>query len=125
MFCGCRYDTRYVYPAQLGHVSDNFHNPDNRVGRMLVQEAARLMDELGNAHNQTRKLLSLVKAHVPKMSQQVLLGLLRHIYIHTYIYLCVGKVIDDAIQIHGAMGVSQDTPLWFMYVYQHTSKQHP
>lgn len=56
--------------------------------RFLVQEAASAMDTLGNKHQYTRKLLSLVKAVVPKMSQEV---------------------VDRAIQVHGAMGLSQDT----------------
>jgi acyl-CoA dehydrogenase len=30
------------------------------------------------------------------------------------------KVIDDAIQMHGALGISQDTPLAEMYTGQRT-----
>eukprot|EP01065_Artemidia_motanka_P023413 TRINITY_DN27_c0_g4_i1.p1 TRINITY_DN27_c0_g4~~TRINITY_DN27_c0_g4_i1.p1 ORF type:complete len:467 (+),score=165.38 TRINITY_DN27_c0_g4_i1:90-1403(+) len=58
--------------------------------RLLVREAADRMDRLGNTDRQTRKLLSLVKAVVPNMAQ---------------------RVADRAMQVHGAMGTSQDTNL--------------
>jgi alkylation response protein AidB-like acyl-CoA dehydrogenase len=70
----------------LQHVAES--RAEVEQARMLVAAAASRMDELGNADARTRQLLSLVKAVVPKMSQ---------------------NIIDRAIQIHGAMGVSQDT----------------
>merc|ERR1712083_210575 len=56
--------------------------------RLLVQEAADRMDQLGNTDPYTRKMLSIVKAVVPSMAQ---------------------KVIDRAMQVHGGLGISQDT----------------
>jgi len=67
---------------------------DIDMGRMLVRQAADLMDKNGNKDPYTRKLLSLVKAHIPQMVQQV---------------------ADRAMQAHGAKGVSQDTPLWHVW----------
>ncbi len=65
--------------------------------RMMVLKAAKAMDVLGNA--QARVWVSAVKAMVPER---------------------VCKIIDDAIQIHGATGVSQWTPLSEMYTGQRT-----
>jgi len=65
--------------------------------RMMVLKAAKAMDVLGNA--QARVWVSGVKAMVPER---------------------VCKIIDDAIQIHGATGVSQWTPLADMYAAQRT-----
>lgn len=59
--------------------------------RLLVCRAAEMMDIYGNKDGRTRQLLSLVKAHVPQTVQ----------------YL-----IDRCVQAHGAMGFSQDTPLF-------------
>lgn len=56
--------------------------------RLLVREAADRMDRLGNTDHYTRKLLSLVKAVVPSMTQ---------------------RVVDRAMQIHGGVGGSQDS----------------
>lgn len=64
------------------------------MGRMLVRQAAALMDTKGNKDAYTRKLLSLVKAHIPKMVQ---------------------TVADRAMQAHGGAGVSQDTPLFSIF----------
>ena len=58
--------------------------------RHLVREAAQLMDERGNSDTKTRQLLSIVKAHVP---------------------LTVQRIADEAMQVHGAAGMCQDTPL--------------
>ena len=58
--------------------------------RMLVHRAAERMDEAGNKDPRTRQLLAMVKAHVP---------------------LAVQTVVDRCMQAHGAMGLSQDTPL--------------
>jgi acyl-CoA dehydrogenase len=65
--------------------------------RMMVLKAAKAMDELGNA--EARVWVSAVKAMVP-------------------IRVC--QIIDDAIQVHGATGVSQWTPLADMYAGQRT-----
>mmetsp|Transcript_7381 Transcript_7381/g.8926 ORF Transcript_7381/g.8926 Transcript_7381/m.8926 type:complete len:459 (-) Transcript_7381:82-1458(-) len=63
--------------------------------RLLVYKAADLMDQRGNKDAYTRQLLSLVKAHIP---------------------ITVQGIVDKCIQAHGAMGISQDTPLWFSFV---------
>ena len=65
--------------------------------RMMVLKAAKAMDVLGNA--EARVWVSAVKAMVPER---------------------VCRIIDDAIQIHGATGVSQWTPLADMYASQRT-----
>jgi len=65
--------------------------------RMMVLKAAKAMDVLGNSA--ARVWVSAVKAMVPER---------------------VCKIIDDAIQIHGATGVSQWTPLADMYAGQRT-----
>ncbi len=65
--------------------------------RMMVLKAAKAMDVLGN--KEARVWISMVKAMVPER---------------------VCKIIDDAIQIHGATGVSQWTPLARMYASQRT-----
>ena len=58
--------------------------------RHLVREAAHLMDTKGNTDAHTRQLLSIVKALVP---------------------MTVQKIADEAMQVHGAAGMCQDTPL--------------
>ena len=63
--------------------------------RRMVLTAAKAMDELGNA--EARVWVSAVKAMVP-------------------IRTC--QIVDEAIQIHGAAGVSQWTPLAEMYTWQ-------
>jgi acyl-CoA dehydrogenase len=65
--------------------------------RMMVLKAAKAMDVLGN--KEARYWISMVKAMVPER---------------------VCAIIDDAIQIHGATGVSQWTPLARMYTSQRT-----
>lgn len=65
--------------------------------RMMVLKAAKAMDVLGN--REARVWISMVKAMVPER---------------------VCKIIDEAIQIHGAAGVSQWTPLARMYTSQRT-----
>ena len=65
--------------------------------RRMVLTAAKAMDELGNS--EARVWISAVKAMVP-------------------IRVC--EIIDEAIQIHGATGVSQWTPLTTMYAGQRT-----
>ena len=65
--------------------------------RLAVLRAAHMMDILGN--KEARKYISAIKVAVPNMAL---------------------KVIDRAIQIHGALGVSQDTPLAGMWTSQRT-----
>ncbi len=65
--------------------------------RLMVLQAAKAMDVLGNA--EARVYVSAVKAMVPEK---------------------VCQIIDQAIQIHGATGVSQWTPLAAMYTSQRT-----
>jgi acyl-CoA dehydrogenase len=65
--------------------------------RLMVLKAAKAMDLMGNAD--ARVWVSAVKAMVPER---------------------VCQIIDEAIQIHGATGVSQWTPLAEMYTQQRT-----
>ncbi len=65
--------------------------------RMMVLKAAKAMDVLGN--KEARVWISMVKAMVPER---------------------VCAIIDDAIQMHGAAGVSKWTPLARMYANQRT-----
>jgi acyl-CoA dehydrogenase len=63
--------------------------------RLMVLKAAKAMDVLGN--REARIWVSMVKAMVPEK-------------------VCL--IIDQAMQIHGATGVSQWSPLSEMYVNQ-------
>lgn len=65
--------------------------------RLMVLQAAKAMDVLGN--KEARVYVSAAKAMVPEK---------------------VCKIIDDAIQMHGATGLSQWTPLASMYAEQRT-----
>ena len=65
--------------------------------RLMVLKAAKAMDVLGN--KEARIWISMVKAMVPER---------------------VCKIIDEAIQMHGATGVSQWSPLSRMYAQQRT-----
>ena len=65
--------------------------------RLAVLKAAYMMDTIGT--KEARKYISAIKVAVPNMAL---------------------KVIDRAIQIHGALGVSQDTPLAAMWTSQRT-----
>ncbi len=65
--------------------------------RLMVLKAAKAMDLMGNA--EARVWVSAVKAMVPER---------------------VCQIIDQAIQMHGATGVSQWTPLADMYTGQRT-----
>jgi len=60
--------------------------------RLMVLKAAKAMDVLGN--REARVWIHMVKAMVPER-------------------IC--RIIDEAIQMHGALGVSQHTPLARMY----------
>jgi acyl-CoA dehydrogenase len=65
--------------------------------RLMVLKAAKAMDLMGNA--EARVWVSAVKAMVPER---------------------VCRIVDQAIQMHGALGVSQMTPLADMYTQQRT-----
>jgi acyl-CoA dehydrogenase len=65
--------------------------------RLMVLRAAKAMDLMGNA--EARVWVSAVKAMVPER---------------------VCQIIDQAIQLHGAAGISQWTPLADMYISQRT-----
>lgn len=65
--------------------------------RLMVLKAAKAMDVLGN--REARVWVHMVKALVPER---------------------VCQIIDQAIQVHGATGVSQWTPLAAMYTGQRT-----
>ena len=65
--------------------------------RLMVLRAAKAMDLMGNAD--ARVWVSAVKAMVPER---------------------VCQIIDQAIQVHGATGISQWTPLAEMYTSQRT-----
>ncbi|MHB9881164.1 acyl-CoA dehydrogenase family protein [Pacificimonas sp. ICDLI1SI03] len=65
--------------------------------RLIVLKAARAMDVLGN--KEARVWISIAKAMVPER---------------------VCEIIDQAIQMHGATGLSQWTPLADMYTKQRT-----
>ncbi|MDY7101546.1 MAG: acyl-CoA dehydrogenase family protein [Actinomycetota bacterium] len=65
--------------------------------RLLVLQAAKAMDELGNA--EARVWVSAIKAMVPAR---------------------VCQIIDEAIQMHGGVGVSQWFPLARMYASMRT-----
>ncbi len=67
--------------------------------RLLVLQAAWLIDNKGMADPQTRQQVSAIKVIAPRVA-------------------C--SVIDMAIQAHGAAGVSPDTPLAAMYAHART-----
>jgi acyl-CoA dehydrogenase len=65
--------------------------------RLMVLQAAKAMDELGNA--EARVWVSAIKALVPER---------------------VCTIIDEAMQLHGATGISQWSPLSRMYTSMRT-----
>ena len=65
--------------------------------RLMVLKSAKAMDVLGN--REARVWVHMIKAMIPER---------------------VCSIIDQAIQIHGASGVSQWTPLAGMYTGQRT-----
>ncbi len=65
--------------------------------RLLVLKAAKAMDVLGN--KEARIWVSMIKAKVPEQ---------------------VCDIIDEAMQVHGATGISQWSPLSGMYTAQRT-----
>jgi len=94
--------TREAFGKRLGNLGGNVQmiaqaRIEIESMRRMVLTAAKAMDVLGNA--EARVWVSAVKAMVPIRSCQI---------------------IDDAIQMHGATGVSQWTPLADMYTSQRT-----
>ena len=65
--------------------------------RLLTLKAAYMMDTVGNKAAQAE--IAMIKIVAPNMALQV---------------------IDWAMQVHGAMGISQDTPLAMMWAHQRT-----
>ncbi|GGW89599.1 acyl-CoA dehydrogenase family protein [Alteromonas halophila] len=70
---------------------------DIEQSRLLTLKAADRMDRYGNKI--ARDLIAAIKIVAPRMACQV---------------------IDEAIQMHGALGTSQDSPLAAMYAYART-----
>ena len=60
--------------------------------RLLTLQAARAMDTVGNKAARTE--IAMIKVIAPNIA---------------------GRVIDRAVQVHGALGVSQDTPLAYAW----------
>ncbi|MEM9606861.1 MAG: acyl-CoA dehydrogenase family protein [Actinomycetota bacterium] len=85
--------------AKLGHNAETISRAriDIEAMRLMVLQAAKAMDELGNA--EARVWVSAVKALVPEK---------------------VCQIIDQAMQMHGGIGVSQWTPLAGMYASMRT-----
>ena len=89
--------TRVAFGKQIAHLGGNLQiiaqaRCEIEAMRLMVLKAAKAMDVLGN--KDARVWVSMVKAMVPERA-------------------C--KIIDQAIQMHGATGISQWTPLADMY----------
>ena len=89
--------TRVAFGKQIAHLGGNLQiiaqaRCEIEAMRLMVLKAAKAMDVLGN--KDARVWVSMVKAMVPERT-------------------C--KIIDQAIQMHGATGISQWTPLADMY----------
>jgi acyl-CoA dehydrogenase len=94
--------SREAFGKKLAHLGGNVEiisrtRIEIEAMRLMVLKAAKAMDVLGN--REARIWVHMVKAMVPER--------------------CC-KIIDDAIQMHGATGVSQWSPLSQMYVQQRT-----
>ncbi|CAN5703626.1 acyl-CoA dehydrogenase family protein [soil metagenome] len=94
--------SREAFGKPIAHLGKNMEvisraRIDIEAMRMMVLKGAKAMDELGNA--EARVWVSAVKAMVPER---------------------VCTIIDQAMQIHGATGISQWTPLAGMYTAQRT-----
>ncbi len=85
---------RYLH--QHGSVSESIAKSRIEIdqARLLVLKAAWMIDNVGA--KEARKEIAMIKALVPTM--------------HT-------TVVDRAIQVHGAMGLSPDTPLADLYAF--------
>ena len=89
--------TRVAFGKQIAHLGGNLQiiaqaRCEIEAMRLMVLKAAKAMDVLGN--KEARVWVSMVKAMVPERT-------------------C--KIIDQAIQMHGATGISHWTPLAEMY----------
>ncbi|HAO39120.1 MAG TPA: acyl-CoA dehydrogenase [Afipia sp.] len=89
--------TREAFGKPIAHLGGNMQiiaqaRCEIEAMRLMVLKAAKAMDVLGN--KEARVWVSMVKAMVPERT-------------------C--KIIDQAIQIHGATGISEWTPLADMY----------
>src|SRR6266849_5264787 len=89
--------TREAFGKKIAHLGGNLQiiaqaRCEIEAMRLMVLKAAKAMDVLGN--KEARIWVSMVKAMVPERA-------------------C--KIIDQAIQLHGATGISQWTPLAEMY----------
>ena len=94
--------TRTAFGKQLVQLGGNLEiisraRIDIEAMRLMVLKAAKAMDVLGN--QEARVWIHMVKAMVPER---------------------VCQIIDQAIQMHGALGVSQHTPLARMYTSTRT-----
>lgn len=94
--------SREAFGRKLAHLGGNVEiisraRIEIEAMRLMVLKAAKAMDVLGN--REARIWVHMVKAMVPER---------------------VCKIIDEAIQMHGATGVSQWTPLARMYTGQRT-----
>ena len=97
-----RANAREAFGKPLGRLGGNMEiiaraRIDIEAMRLMVLQAAKAMDELGNS--EARVWVSAVKAMVPRR-------------------IC--DIIDEAIQIYGAAGISQWTPLANMYTQMRT-----
>ena len=89
--------SREAFGKKLAYLGGNMEiisraRIDIEAMRLMVLKAAKAMDVLGN--REARVWISMVKAMVPEKACQI---------------------IDQAIQMHGATGISQWTPLAHMY----------
>ena len=94
--------SREAFGRKIAHLGGNIEiisraRIDIEAMRLMVLKAAKAMDVLGN--REARVWVHMVKAMVPER---------------------VCEIIDQAIQMHGATGVSQWTPLARMYASQRT-----
>jgi len=94
--------SRTAFGKSLAELGGNYDViADSRIEldmcRLSVLKAAYMMDTIGN--KEARKYISAIKVAVPNMAL---------------------KIIDSAIQMHGALGVSQDTPLAAIWTSQRT-----
>ena len=94
--------TREAFGKKIAHLGGNLQiiaqaRCEIESMRLMVLKAAKAMDVLGN--QEARVWIHMVKAMVPER---------------------VCQIIDQAIQMHGALGVSQHTPLAKMYTSTRT-----
>ena len=94
--------TREAFGKKIAHLGGNMQiiaqaRCEIEAMRLMVLKAAKAMDVLGN--REARVWIHMVKAMVPER---------------------VCEIIDQAIQMYGALGVSQKTPLARMYTSTRT-----